>query len=93
MAAEEAGVSLSCIYRLRRVEAGFTGTMQAAVAAADGRLSKPAEPGGGDKHLDSPSPNFSPEGERDLEDGSSSGAAADLPCQTSFRWNDGWGNV
>ncbi|HEX6374877.1 MAG TPA: hypothetical protein VFZ91_04070 [Allosphingosinicella sp.] len=38
MAAAAAGVSLSCIYRLRRVEAGFTEKMAAAVAAADRRL-------------------------------------------------------
>jgi len=38
MAAEAAGVSLGCIYRLRRVEAGFTGKMAAAVEKADGGL-------------------------------------------------------
>jgi hypothetical protein len=38
MAAEAAGVSQSCIYRLRRVEAGFSERMAAAVAAADRRL-------------------------------------------------------
>lgn len=38
MAAEAAGVSLGCIYRLRRVEAGFTEKMAAAVAKADARL-------------------------------------------------------
>ncbi|HEX8224956.1 MAG TPA: hypothetical protein VF605_14140 [Allosphingosinicella sp.] len=38
MAAEAAGVSLGCIYRLRRVEAGFTEKMAAAVAGADRRL-------------------------------------------------------
>jgi len=38
MAAEAAGVSLGCIYRLRRVEAGFTQKMVAAVEKADGVL-------------------------------------------------------
>ncbi|HEX8381187.1 MAG TPA: hypothetical protein VF619_11650 [Allosphingosinicella sp.] len=38
MAAEAAGVSLACIYRLRRVEAGFAEKMAAAVAKADRRL-------------------------------------------------------
>jgi hypothetical protein len=38
MAAEAAGVSLSCIYRLRRVEAGFADKMAAAVRKADGVL-------------------------------------------------------
>jgi molybdenum-dependent DNA-binding transcriptional regulator ModE len=38
MAAEAAGVSLGCIYRLRRVEAGFTEKMAAAVEKADRRL-------------------------------------------------------
>lgn len=38
MAAEAAGVSLGCIYRLRRMEAGFTQKMVAAVAKADRRL-------------------------------------------------------
>jgi molybdenum-dependent DNA-binding transcriptional regulator ModE len=38
MAAEAAGVSLACIYRLRRVEAGFTEKMAAARDKADARL-------------------------------------------------------
>lgn len=38
MAAEAAGVSLGCIYRLRRLEPGFTEKMAAAVAEADRRL-------------------------------------------------------
>lgn len=38
MAAAAAGVSLGCIYRLRRVEPGFTEKMIAAVAEADGVL-------------------------------------------------------
>ena len=38
MAAEAAGVSLGCVYRLRRVEAGFAERMAAAVAEADRRL-------------------------------------------------------
>jgi hypothetical protein len=38
MAAEAAGVSLSCIYRLRRVEAGFADRMAAAVRTADAAL-------------------------------------------------------
>ncbi|HEX8480890.1 MAG TPA: hypothetical protein VF650_03195 [Allosphingosinicella sp.] len=38
MAAAAAGVSLACIYRLRRVEAGFTGRMIAAVERANRRL-------------------------------------------------------
>jgi hypothetical protein len=38
MAAAAAGVSLGCIYRLRRVEPGFTDKMAAAVARADRRL-------------------------------------------------------
>lgn len=51
MAAEAAGVSLGCIYRLRRVEAGFTEKMAASVAKADRRLE--AQEGGqsGDSHL------------------------------------------
>lgn len=44
MATEAAGVSLGCIYRLRRTEAGFTGKMIAAVASADARL-KREDPG------------------------------------------------
>src|SRR5687767_1518127 len=44
MAAEAAGVSLGCIYRLRRVEAGFTEKMIAAAAKADARLER-GEPG------------------------------------------------
>ena len=43
MAAEAAGVSLGCIYRLRRVEPGFTGKMRAAVEAADHRLREQPE--------------------------------------------------
>lgn len=46
MAAAAAGVSLACIYRLRRVEAGFTGKMAAAVAKADVRLAAESEAGG-----------------------------------------------
>ncbi len=46
MAADAAGVSLGCIYRLRRAEPGFAGKMAAAVAAADRRL---AESDAGDK--------------------------------------------
>ena len=38
MAAEAAGVSLACIYRLRRVEDGFSAKMDSARAAADVRL-------------------------------------------------------
>lgn len=38
MAAEAAGVSLGCVYRVRRVDAGFTERMSAAVAKADSRL-------------------------------------------------------
>lgn len=38
MAAEAAGVSLACIYRLRRVEAGFADRMDSARARADARL-------------------------------------------------------
>ena len=38
MAAAAAGVSLGCIYRLRRLEPGFTEKMAAAVAEADRRL-------------------------------------------------------
>lgn len=38
MAAEAAGVSLGCIYRLRRVEPGFTEKVTAAVEKADGVL-------------------------------------------------------
>ena len=38
MAAEAAGVSLGCVYRLRRVEAGFAAKMAAAVEEADRRL-------------------------------------------------------
>jgi hypothetical protein len=44
MAAEAAGVSLGCIYRLRRTEAGFTEKMRAARAKADARLER-GEPG------------------------------------------------
>ena len=40
MAADAAGVSLGCVYRLRRTEAGFTAKMAAAVAKADSRLRK-----------------------------------------------------
>lgn len=43
VAAEAAGVSHHCIYRLRRVEAGFAGRMEAARAEADARLA--ASPG------------------------------------------------
>lgn len=45
MAAEAAGVSLGCIYRLRRVEAGFIEKMQAAVEAADRWLEADEEEG------------------------------------------------
>lgn len=43
MAAEAAGVSLACIYRLRRTEAGFTGRMVAAAAKADEALRRAEE--------------------------------------------------
>lgn len=45
MAAVAAGVSLGCIYRLRRVEPGFTGKMEAAAEAADRRLEGGESPG------------------------------------------------
>ena len=48
MAAAAAGVSLACIYRLRRVEAGFSAKMAAAVAAADARLRGGSGGAGGD---------------------------------------------
>lgn len=48
MAAEEAGVSLGCIYRLRRVEPGFTEKMAAAAADADRRLEAAEEGQSGD---------------------------------------------
>jgi hypothetical protein len=48
MAAEAAGVSLGCIYRLRRVEAGFIGKMIAAAAKADSRLAEAGQ--SGDSH-------------------------------------------
>ena len=51
MAAEAAGVSLGCIYRLRRVEAGFTEKMAAAVAKADRRLEAREEGQSGDSHV------------------------------------------
>lgn len=57
MATEAAGVSLGCIYRLRRTKAGFTGKMIAAVAKADGVLRQArdgssAEGGrSGDRHV------------------------------------------
>jgi hypothetical protein len=47
MAAAAAGVSLGCIYRLRRLEPGFTEKMAAAAAAADERLAK-GQPDDGD---------------------------------------------
>jgi hypothetical protein len=54
MAVEAAGVSLGCIYRLRRVEAGFTEKMIAAVGKADARLERGEGPPGvtvaGDSH-------------------------------------------
>ncbi|HEX8238341.1 MAG TPA: hypothetical protein VF574_01220 [Allosphingosinicella sp.] len=54
MAVEAAGVSLGCIYRLRRVEAGFTAKMVAAVEKADARLRRGEAPRGvtvtGDGH-------------------------------------------
>jgi hypothetical protein len=43
MAAAAAGVSLGCIYRLRRLEPGFTERMAAAVAEADRRLEEADE--------------------------------------------------
>jgi molybdenum-dependent DNA-binding transcriptional regulator ModE len=46
MAAEAAGVSLGCIYRLRRVEAGFTEKMVAAVEKANARLQRGEQPSG-----------------------------------------------
>ena len=46
MAAEAAGISLGCIYRLRRVEAGFTEKMAAAVAEADRGLRRARDEGG-----------------------------------------------
>lgn len=52
MAVEAAGVSLGCIYRLRRVEAGFTEKMIAAVEKADARL---AEQEGGQSLVTVPS--------------------------------------
>jgi hypothetical protein len=48
MAAAAAGVSLGCIYRLRRLEPGFTEKMVAAVAEADERL---AAGQSGDSHV------------------------------------------
>lgn len=44
MAAAAAGVSLACIYRLRRLEPGFTEKMKAAVAEADRRLEEGQSP-------------------------------------------------
>lgn len=46
MATAAAGVSLGCIYRLRRVEAGFTERMIAAVEKADARLERGEGPPG-----------------------------------------------
>lgn len=46
MATEAAGVSLGCIYRLRRVEAGFTEKMAVAVAKADMWLERGETPPG-----------------------------------------------
>ncbi len=60
MAAEAAGVSLACIYRLRRVEPGFTDKMEAARAQADARLKGAGCP----NDPDSLSPGLSPEGEK-----------------------------
>ncbi|MGZ8285101.1 MAG: hypothetical protein ACXW27_15370 [Allosphingosinicella sp.] len=51
MAAEAAGVSLGCIYRLRRVEAGFTQKMVAAVEKADRRLEAQEAGQSGDSHV------------------------------------------
>lgn len=48
MAAAAAGVSLGCIYRLRRLEPGFTEKMAAAVAEADRRLEAAEEGHSGD---------------------------------------------
>jgi len=44
VAAEAAGVSVACIYRLRRIEPGFVARMAAAVARADARLAGAAGP-------------------------------------------------
>jgi hypothetical protein len=51
MAAEAAGVSLGCIYRLRRTEAGFTAKMIAAAAKADSRLAEEEGGQSGDSHV------------------------------------------
>jgi hypothetical protein len=50
MAAAAAGVSLGCIYRLRRLEPGFTEKMAVAVAEADRRLEEAEEGQSGDSH-------------------------------------------
>ena len=50
MAAAAAGVSLGCIYRLRRLEPGFTDKMAAAVAEADRRLEAAEGGQSGDRH-------------------------------------------
>lgn len=50
MAAAAAGVSLGCIYRLRRLEPGFTAKMKAACAVADRRLEAAEEGQSGDSH-------------------------------------------
>lgn len=62
MAAEEAGVSQSCIYRLRRVEAGFTELMAAAVAAADARLREEERACPHPPKADALGPSLSPSG-------------------------------
>jgi hypothetical protein len=51
MAAEAAGVSLGCIYRLRRTESGFTEKMIAAVRKADRRLEEQEGGQSGDGHV------------------------------------------
>jgi hypothetical protein len=51
MAAAAAGVSLGCIYRLRRVEPGFTERMAAAAAEADRRLAETEGGRSGDSHV------------------------------------------
>ena len=56
MAAAAAGVSLGCIYRLRRVEPGFTEKMEAAVAEADRRLEAAGEGQCGDGRVTTLSP-------------------------------------
>ena len=78
MAAELSGLGLGAIYRLRRVEPGFTERMAAAREVASARLACFDESGAGCDRLDSPSPNLSPEGRGMLSQipGSSSGAGS-----------------